>query len=39
MPEDRGKGGGVKLAKSVEEAGKLAGTDAWNATGYTTDRT
>ena len=25
MPEDRGKGGGVKLAKSVEEAGRIAG--------------
>ena len=35
----RGKGGGVKLAKSVEEAGIIAGQDAWNAACYTSDRT
>ena len=35
----RGKGGGVKLAKSVEEAGKLAGQILGYAIGYSADRT
>ena len=34
----RGKGGGVKLAKSPEEA-KSAQQDPWHASGHTSDRT
>ena len=34
----RGKGGGVKIAKSVEEAGELAGQDARHEAGDAPDR-
>ncbi len=34
----RGKGGGVKLAKSVEEAGTTGRTDTGDAIGYSSDR-
>ena len=34
----RGKGGGVKIAKSVEEAAELAGQDPGHDAGHASDR-
>ena len=34
----RGKGGGVKVAKSLDEVKSLAGSNSWNDSGNTSNR-